>query len=248
MARLTTLAEGMWCATVASGLFGIHFDNRMTIVRLRNGSLFVFSPIDLDPELKQEIDALGPVAHLVGPNRFHYRSLAAWSRTYPQAQAWGARGLQAKLRRTVTVTTLPEDAPSAWADELSQIRIEGHSLNEMAFLHHASRTLIVCDLVVNFGPTAHWWTRTYLEWAGIYDRLGVSRPGRVAFKDRECSARSVDQLLTWDFDRVVPCHGRVVERDGKARLFDALDWLPLQSPRPTPREGANHRVAMHASP
>jgi len=40
-------------------------------VKLSDGSLWVHSPVKLDPELKAAMDALGPVKHIVTPNFEH---------------------------------------------------------------------------------------------------------------------------------------------------------------------------------
>ncbi len=50
----------------------IPFPTRMTIVRLANGDLWVHSPTALTNTLQAEVDELGPVRHLVSPNRIHY--------------------------------------------------------------------------------------------------------------------------------------------------------------------------------
>ena len=41
------------------------------MVKLSDGSLWVHSPVNLDPELKAAMDALGPVKHIVTPNFEH---------------------------------------------------------------------------------------------------------------------------------------------------------------------------------
>ncbi len=55
------------------------FTTRMTIVRLADGGLWVHSPIELGADLAAAVDALGPVRHLVAPNRIHYWWLPAGS-------------------------------------------------------------------------------------------------------------------------------------------------------------------------
>ena len=40
-------------------------------MKLSDGSLWVHSPVKLDPELKTAMDALGPVKHIVTPNFEH---------------------------------------------------------------------------------------------------------------------------------------------------------------------------------
>jgi hypothetical protein len=47
------------------------FPTRMVVVRLANGDLLLWSPTEPDDMLRAEIDALGPVRHLVSPNKIH---------------------------------------------------------------------------------------------------------------------------------------------------------------------------------
>lgn len=66
------------------------FPTRMVVVRLANGDLFLWSPTEPDHELHSEIDALGPVRHLVSPNKLYYAHIGAWKRAYPEATAWAS--------------------------------------------------------------------------------------------------------------------------------------------------------------
>ena len=56
--------------------FGIDVNGRGAVVRLSDGSLWVHSPVNLDPELKAAVDALGAVKHIVTPN-FEHNKFAA---------------------------------------------------------------------------------------------------------------------------------------------------------------------------
>jgi hypothetical protein len=62
--------------------------------------------------------------------------------------------------------------------------------------------------------------------------LGVRRaPGfpldaRLFFvRDRAALARSIAELLTWDFDRIIVTHGRIVETGGRDVLRAAYRFL-----------------------
>ena len=46
-------------------------NGRGAVIKLSDGSLWVHSPVNLDPELKSAMDALGPVKHIVTPNFEH---------------------------------------------------------------------------------------------------------------------------------------------------------------------------------
>jgi hypothetical protein len=52
--------------------FGIPYPTRSAIIRLKNGDLWVWSPIKLAANLRAEVDRLGPVRHLVRPNKLHH--------------------------------------------------------------------------------------------------------------------------------------------------------------------------------
>jgi hypothetical protein len=68
------------------------FPTRMVVVRLANGDLFLWSPRKPDEGLREEIDTLGPVCHLVSPNKLHYVHISAWKRAYPDVRRGPRRG------------------------------------------------------------------------------------------------------------------------------------------------------------
>lgn len=56
------------------------FPTRMVVVRLISGELFLWSPSELAEGLRSEVDGLGPVRHLVSPNKTHHAHITAWKR------------------------------------------------------------------------------------------------------------------------------------------------------------------------
>ncbi|MFM7427859.1 MAG: hypothetical protein ACKO7W_23145 [Elainella sp.] len=62
------------------------YSHRAVVLRLSDGSLFVLSPIQLTPEIRAEVDALGTVKFLVSPNHLHHLYLGDWSQAYPDAK------------------------------------------------------------------------------------------------------------------------------------------------------------------
>src|SRR5918997_973867 len=133
------------------------FPTRMVVLRLTNGDLFLWSPTEPDDGLRAEIDALGPVRHLVSPNRLHYAHIAAWKRAYPGAKAWaspGVRGRAASRRVDVSFDADLGDLPEeAWSEDLDQLVFRGSRvMEEVVFFHRKTRTLMLADLVENFEP------------------------------------------------------------------------------------------------
>ena len=66
------------------------FTTRMTVVKLKNGDLFLHSPIAFDAALAETLQSLGTVQHRVSPNQFHYAHIGEWSRAFPDAVTWAS--------------------------------------------------------------------------------------------------------------------------------------------------------------
>ena len=74
---LKPIGQGIWIADgdliqMSVGCGSLPFSTRMTVVQLADGSLWCHSPIAPNESLFQALDSLGPVAHLVSPNKIHY--------------------------------------------------------------------------------------------------------------------------------------------------------------------------------
>lgn len=75
-------------------------------------------------------------------------------------------------------------------------------------VYRPARTLLIADLVHNVDRPRHPWARIYTRAMGFYDRFAISRMIRwTALSDRAAARRSLDELLTLPFDRLVVGHG-----------------------------------------
>ena len=222
---LESIAEGVWAAAMPHVYMGLHIGTRMTIVRLSDGSLFVYSPIRLDGELKAEIDALGPVGHIVAPSLFHHVFFGDFAAAYPDAKTHGAPGLEKKRKDLTFDAVLDEEGDPAWAGDLSTLKVEGLALGETVFFHRPSRTLVAADFIQNFDSSDHWATRQYLKVAGIHGRVGVSRPVRIMYRDKGKARRAIDQAIEWNPERITLAHGNPILSDGQAAIRGAYEWL-----------------------
>ena len=89
-ALLEPIASGIWIAEGLDVCFhGFPYPTRMVIIRLSNGNLWIWSPVELSEGLRAELARLGPVRHLVSPNKLHHLFLSSWRDCFPQAQLWG---------------------------------------------------------------------------------------------------------------------------------------------------------------
>jgi len=223
---LRRLAPDLWVIERPLRFAGLEVGTRMSVISLKDGSLLLHSPIRPDPELREELDALGPVRFAVAPNRFHHLYVADCVSAYPELQCFCAPGLEQKRSDITWQGILGDEAPAAWAGQLDQIPFQGFPLaNEVLFFHRSSRTLLAADLVYNVGAEASALTRLFFRLLGGYGRVGATRLERLLIRDRSAARASLERILEWDFERVILAHGEVLERGGPAALRAGYAWL-----------------------
>jgi hypothetical protein len=228
---LKAVADGIWIADgPAIRFYGMPFPTRMTVVRL-DGGLWVHSPIAPEPGLIAEIDALGPVRHLIAPNNIHYASVATWAKRYPNARVWAAPGVAARARsRRIpfpAAEVLGDAPPDDWAGAIDQVFVAGNRLlKEVAFFHIATKTLILTDLIENFEPERLTWPQRVLaRLAGnLAPRGGPTIDMKASFTDRAALRSALARMLAWQPQRIVIAHGAWIRENGTAELRRAFRW------------------------
>ena len=222
--RLSQLDDDLWVVGAPLRFLGLELGTRMTVVRIGE-DLLLHSPVPPDDALRGELEALGRVRWVIGPNKFHHLYLAPWVEA--GGEAWGVAGLRNKRTDLTFAGTVTADAP--WTDALPTRVLEGIPFTgEAVFLHPASRTLIVTDLAFNIQPDAPWLTRAGMRLAGGYPGVCCSLLEKLVV-DRDVMRPELSRVLSWDFDRVILSHGAVVETDGRERLREAYRWLGVDS-------------------
>lgn len=232
---LKPVARDVWIIDgPAIRFYGMPFSTRATVVRLKDGGLWVHSPTSLEGGLAGQVAALGPVRHLVAPNWIHYAHVAPWQAAFPKAESWAAPGVAERAAsRGLDLRfdhSLGQQPPGAWAGEIDQVIARGSRVHrEAVFFHRASRTLILTDLIENF-EAAHlsWWMRLATRMAGIQAPNGsMPRDMRATFRGsgREELRKDIRRMIDWAPERVILSHGAWFETDGTTRLERAFGWL-----------------------
>ena len=225
MSALQEWSDGIWLAEAPLRFFGIPFGTRMTAVRLDDGSLLLHSPIHISPSLRSELDRLGPVRHIVSPNKLHYLFLGAAIATYPDAKLYVPPGLVEKHPGFSHGTPLTDEIPDSWAGVMEQLVVRGsNSMQEVVFFHHRSRTLIVADLCENFGRHSPLLTQMMAWFARMYGRPRMPPDWQITFQDHETRRASFERLLRWDFDRVILAHGALLPSQAKPIFQREYAW------------------------
>ena len=229
---LRPVAEDLWIADgPAVPAFGLPIPVRMTAVRLPDGGMWLHSPIEARPALVEQVRGIGPIRHLVAPNLAHFSWLPGWKREAPEASAWAAPGVRGRARRQGKAVDwageLSDEPPPDWAGVLDQMVVKGSPvLREVAFLHRASRTLILTDLIENLETgRLPLWLRPAVRIGGVAAPDGRAPPHvRAVFTDRRALRQSVERMIEWAPERVLLAHGRWIERDGTAELRRRFRW------------------------
>lgn len=183
---------------------------RMTVIRTQDG-LLLHSPNELRPELRAALAGLdAPVRWLVAPSVMHTAFLADYQAAYPEAQLYTAPGLEHLGGIPLADATRAggEDAP--WAAEVRHLQTAGvPRLNEVAFFHRPSQTLLLTDFAHDVGPENPWLTRAVFRAIGGYGRIAPTRYFRWLVADRLAVGRSIQRICAeWEFERALVGHGR----------------------------------------
>jgi hypothetical protein len=218
---MNSLAENLWVLHYPFRLAGGDLGRTVTIIRLRSGELVIHSTGLFTPEDVAAISGLGKPGWLMDVTLMHDTLSKRGREAFPGLPFLAPPGFS-RVAGFPTEPLIP--APAAWGNELEVLWLEGvPSMEEHAVFHRPSRTLIVADLLFNFGSNVSAWTRfLVLCVVGSKHHPGMPRPFRMAVKDKAVFQRSVRALMQWDFDRIIVGHGEIVETDGKRRLGEAL--------------------------
>lgn len=222
---LESVAENVWVEARSLRFAGIETGTRMTVVRLAKGGLFVHSPVALGEGTRAAVEALGPVAAIVAPSRFHHLFAGEWSRAWPDAVLCCCPGLERKRADLRWQRVLGDTPEPEWQGELDQVLFSARPLeNEVVFFHRASRTLICADALFDLAQHPSRVTRL----AAFL--LGNRAPGatwleRLLIRDRRAARAQRDRMLAWDAERIVLAHGPIVEHGGREVLRRAYAWL-----------------------
>jgi len=207
-------------------LGGIEIGTRMTVLRLREGSLLLHSPVPCDDETCRALDAIGAVRFVLAPNKVHHFFVTPWKAAYPAATLLAAPGLREKRPKIPFDGVLEGDPPEAWRSSVEIELFRGASwINEIVLFHVPSRTLVLTDLAMNFRSAPNLLTAVWQRLFDARNRFGPTRFVRLVIRDHNAARRSLERILAWDFERVTVTHGEVLEAGGKAALRDAYAWL-----------------------
>lgn len=224
---------------------------RATIIRLATGSLAVFSPVVLTSAVREKLTSLGTVRYIIAPNMTHHIHISAWVTAFPDANVICVEGLPEKREKDTSTRGIAFSHVFT-SDNKTTLRItdefdgefdfeyvDAAPNKDLVFLHKPTRTLVEADLLFSLPANEQYSKVPEGVSSGILGR-GVSSafslPGNmiwqkralwygVGSKNRQIFAESLRRVFEWDFEKIIPCHGDVIETDAKATLERATGFF-----------------------
>ena len=205
---------------------------RMTIFKLGNGDLLLYSPTQYRETLRTAVEKLGPIRHLVAPSTGHWMFIKEWQRACPEAESWAVPELA--NRGAVRDAGIHFDAllgpqpPQAWSGEIEHVLFRGPGYGEVAMFHKPSGTLVVADTVVEIhGKSLPPFSRAIALAAGMCAPIGRAPAQLRALLslNREANAAAARRMIGLRPRRVVVAHGDIIEHGVAEHLRHSLDWL-----------------------
>jgi hypothetical protein len=184
---------------------------------------------------------------MIAPDMQHHLFLGPWHQAYPDAKVIGPEGLPEKR-----ATQKNENVPFSYVFTKNNARdmkidpefdadfdyeyVHGHASQELVFNYRPEKTLIEADLMFNLPATEQYSRAGETVGSGLLTRIFTSINSTssvwqkrfiwyaASSKDRPAFNRSIARIEKWDFDKIIVCHGDVIESGGKGIFQKVFGW------------------------
>ena len=204
----------------------MNLPRRMTVVRLNDSRLIVFSAIALDEDEMATLEAYGRPAFLIVPSDKHRLDARIWKDRYPAMQVVAPEGARAKVEEVVRVDTV---APGFDDPNVQFVDVPGTRGREAALVVRTPNgtTLVLNDLVGNIRNDAGLggWLLRLAGFAG--KEAQIPRVVKMVMIKDANALRA--QLLQWaeieSLKRILVSHGAPIEENPRQTLRDLASSL-----------------------
>jgi hypothetical protein len=219
--KLTELDEGLLTVVGEIRMPLMKLPRRMTVVRLRDGRLLIWSAIALDETEMASLERYGVPAFLIVPNDHHRLDAKAWKERYPMLQVVAPEGAREKVSEAVPVDG---SSPAFDDPDVLFLVVPGTQGHEAALLvrRPGGTTLVLNDLVGNIRNESGFggWLLRLMGFAG--ETAHIPSPVKLTLVKNTEALRA--QLLQWaeipSLKRIVVSHGATIEDEPRQALRD----------------------------
>ena len=224
--KLSKIDEGILTVTGPIRMPLGSFPRRMTVVRLSDSRLVVWSAIALDEKEMTALEALGRPAFLIVPNDHHRLDAGAWKERYPQLQVVAPEGSRAKVEKVVPVDTT---APDFGDPDVQFVIVPGTREREAALIVRRPNdtTLVLNDLVGNIRDASgiSGWLLGLAGFAGESARIPRVVKLNLVKDTNALRARLVQWAEMASLKRIVVSHGEPIVANPRQTLRDLAGSL-----------------------
>lgn len=218
---LVELEDGILTVTGDIPMPLAHLKRRMTIVRLADRRLVIYSAIALDEDEMSRIESYGTPAFLVVPSDLHRMDARIWKERYPSLQVVAPEGAREKVEEVVPVDTTAPDFGDPGVKFVTVPGVEGH---EAALVVKTARgtTLVLNDLVGNIHD-AHGiggWILKKAGFAGDAPQVPRVVKKKIVEDERALGAQLEEWAGLPSLSRIIVSHGDLIESDPGGTLRD----------------------------
>ncbi|TIB69046.1 hypothetical protein E3Q08_03670 [Wallemia mellicola] len=229
---------------------GVPVGSRSTAIKLEEGEnkdkVWVLASSRCDEVVIENIKKLGQVKYLVAPDtglntpiKSPNALLEQYIDAFPDAKVIGVDGLQSKasdVKFDYIYGQEPADKKVGYEPEIQVVWFDKFINRDLAFFHQPTKTLVQADLLFNLpGYEQYSNSKESAEpWVPFVQNF---RPGTLthriaamAMSKNDASDElnsEIKKVYEWDFDRIIPSHGDVIETGGKKAWYDVFSrYLP----------------------
>jgi hypothetical protein len=189
-------------------------ERRMTVVRLNDGRLVVYSAIALGEAEMSTLEAFGSPAYLIVPNDIHRMDVKAWKARYPAMKVVAPAGARAKVEEVVPVDATAVDFNDS---TVRFVTVSGTGEREAALVIEtgSGTTLVLNDVLFNLAnrPGLSGWLFKTIGMTG--DEPHLPAPVRMRLVKDKHALR--EQFKSWsglpNLKRVIMSHGSIIADD-----------------------------------
>jgi hypothetical protein len=191
---------------------------RMTVVRLRDRRLVIFSAVALEEEEMRALEDFGNPAFLIVPNDHHRLDSRIWKNRYPAMQVITPQGAREKVEKVVPVDATKADFGDP---SVTLVTVPGTGEHEAALEVRRSdgTTLVLNDVVGNMRRTSGFggWLLRMMGFAGDEPHVPIPIKIRMVY-DKPALARQLRRWADLPLKRILVSHGSTIENDPRGAL------------------------------
>ncbi|KAJ9496231.1 hypothetical protein H2202_008189 [Exophiala xenobiotica] len=222
---------------------------RATAIVLHDNRILLLNPIPLEKSIRDKLTDLGGV-HFIAADLGHHLYVKDYLAVWPSAKTIGVPGLERKRKDvkwdfiygdSADRRNTPEDV-FGFAEDMETVLFEGFITFCVAWYHKPTRTLIQSDLIMNL-PCTEQYSPSSSD-VGILSREFARRahPSSVwsrrlvyyvATTDYSLMRRDAKRVAEWDIQRIIPCHGDILDDGGNEAWASVYEWFLDGTPKPS---------------